>query len=480
MNYTTPDIEIKKVFAQLENAAGLKEFRIRDFCLYGICRFYLEMCYRSRYLTEVNKYNAFKNEGQDTNSQVRTSLLDKVKNKIAFIKEKKTKEKYQLQFDDLSTSREKYSELFVATSGFRDANDQSIELIDLIDHKKAKGMKIAFVLPNYNTNIKRRKQYDLFLSFDLKKKVELSIYEKQTIEKFVLFIAENLPLLDKSSLDGIYSQIHFAVSASEQLEKTIRHLNVKLVTARSLYSDKWVVMACRKAGAKVLEVQHGVFTEDNFYYHSLGALNFDELLIPDHIACLGNEWLKILRDQDSHWNEKNSGLLGSNFRIPARKKGVTKKVLIAFQDFDLAFLDIRNEILDLFKKYTSQLAEYEFTLRIHPANTSGGLGIIPSTLRIRYSDPKKETAAEALSNCDVLICATSMMLYEALAFSIPVISFERFRKMTRNKGVHFASDADQLMNELKLATNSKADPIEYLNESDFQFTDSIQQSFSSN
>lgn len=480
MIYTTPDIEIKKVFTQLENTSGLGEFRISDFSLYGICRFYLEMCYRNRYLTEINKYTVYSNAKEEQEVKTHSDFLSRVKNKFAHYKESKLRKQYQEQFDLLSDQSGKYSELFLATSGFRDANDHSVELQDLILHEKEKGRKIAFVLPNYDHRIKRRKEYDLFLSFDLKKKIELSEKDKIVIQKFKEFLSVHLSLLDENALYGIYPQIHFALSASHQLENIIRKLNVQTVTARSLYSDKWVVMACRKSGINVLEIQHGVFTDDNFYYHGLGNLSHKDLLIPDKIACLGKEWLEILRKQDTNWNQKNSGLLGSSFKLNKSTKTGKRKVLIAFQDFDLASLDIRKEVLDLFNTYTSELKEYEFTLRIHPANSSGNMGQLPSQLNIQFSDPKKESAAEVLAKCDVLICATSMMLYEALAFSIPVISFERFRKMTREKGVHFAKDSEQLLKEIQLAFSNSTQAIDYLNPLDYKFTDSILNTFSNN
>lgn len=480
MIYTTPDIEIKKVFTQLENTSGLNEFHINDFSLYGICRFYLEMCYRNRYLTEINKYTAYSIAKEEKKIKTNSDLLSKVKNKIAYYKENKLRKQYQEQFDPLNDHSEKYAQLFIATSGFRDSNDHSVELQDLILHEKKKGRKIAFVLPNYDHRIKRRKEYDLFLSFDLKKKIELSENDKIVIQKFKEFISQHLSLLDENALNGILPQVHFAISASRQLENIIQKLEVRTVTARSLYSDKWVVMACRKSGVNVLEIQHGVFTDDNFYYHSLGKLSNKDLLIPDQIACLGKEWLEILRKQDTNWNEKNSGLLGSSFKLNKPTKAGKRKVLIAFQDFDLAFLDIRKEVLDLFNTYSYELKEYEFTLRIHPANSSSNMGELPSHLNIHFSDPKKESAAEALAKCDVLICATSMMLYEALAFSIPVISFERFRKMTREKGVHFAKDSEQLLKEIQLAFSNSAQAIDYLNPLDYKFTDSILNTFSNN
>lgn len=477
MKYVTPDVEIKKVFQELESNVLINTFYIRNTNLYSICRFYLEMQYRNTYFYKYNKtelptfHYSDRKKVKTYNSLLK--LIHRIKSKLQYLQTRHQTSKYYKQFNDPSKINRHVDLLFVATSAFKNKHNQSLELFDLIKHCKNANETVAFAIPNYDTSIKRRKEYDYFFSLDHSSKIDFTDQEKKTCESFRNFIKENLILLSDAALDGIAPQIYSALSKGNDLKNLLQILKPKIVVARSLYSDKWLIIGCQASNVKCLEVQHGVFTYNNFYYHPLANLDSKTLLLPDLIACLGREWLSILQQQSSQWNISNSGTIGSPIKIS--RKNINKKtnVLIAFQDFDYDILDIRTDILIFFKKFSAKLKDFDFTLRFHPANENASKTIFPDLPFIHFSYPKTESITQALEKTDLLISATSMVIYEALTFNIPVISFERFRKMSCEKGITFVNNEEELFDVITNKKHFQSESPEYLSPSDFTFFDRV-------
>lgn len=477
MNYITPDIEIKDVFHKLENSKEVSDFEISGFNLYGICRFYLEMRLRINYYETHNKNKITKTpEVPSTINHVITkpSFLGRFVSKLQSYNERFLKKLYYSQFDNLEELNERVDIVLVATSGFKNAKNYSIELQEFVTYAKANKLKIAFVLPDFDHKIKRREEYNYFFSIQHGQKVVFRDEDTATLNRFKSFVKENIHLLNEEDVNRINFQVSQAFGLSEQLTQIIKKLNPKVVVARSLYSDKWVTMSCQKAKIGILEVQHGVFTKENFYYHSMGKLDHKQLILPDFIACLGYEWLELLRAQSRFWNESNSGVLGSTFFVDSSniERG-RQNILIVFQDLNIELLDIRPEIEQFLNSFASKLSQFDFTLRIHPINNISDFDIPMDYPNIRISDPKKETTAEVLAKTNILIGATSMMLYEALSFNIPVISFERYRKMTLDENISFVTSAEDLYDCLKFKKYGIKPNLQYINKLDFSFCNQL-------
>lgn len=471
MNYITPDIEAKNEFAKLENNVAITHLEIAGIKLYSICRFYLEMCYRIGYYNSINK-KKFQSEPEPNVEPIATrknSLFNRIVNKFYYFFFNKQnnyrKSKYLKQFDDASVGTANVDYLIVATSSWMDDKSYSIELYSLIKVLKEQKKTIAFVLPNYSTKIKRRKEYDYFYTMDINKLVSFNATEVAVIDQFKSNLSKYATCLTQQNIDRISYHVSYILSLANQLTDIIKVVKPKHVVARSLYSDKWVPLACNKANVSCIEVQHGVFTKNNFYYHSLSQLTHKELLIPDFIFCLGNEWLKILRNSSPLWHGNNSGLIGTSINVAPKNTSQTGKkiVTIAFQDFSYELLDIRKDINDFLLKYASQLPDIQFCLRVHPADTEKGLSYFNLTDSIVLSNPVKETVADVLKKTDVLICATSMLMYEALSHNIPVISFEKFRKMCEVEFINFIKDIDELFAILLTSSYLKPTNVEYIN-----------------
>ncbi len=455
MNYITPDIEVKKAFQKVEQVQELLEVSINGISLYAVCRFYLEMCYRIGYYENCNKpitLEAKTETPQLANNTpiLKFTLIKRIKAKASNYwhtkKVRKELANYTNQFDELKPLNTKVDYIFIATSGWKDKQNHSIELYNLIKQVKKEGKSIAFVLPNYDTKIKRRKEYDYFYSIDINEKKTFSLVEENEVQKFQKLVKLHVPYVTQSNIDGLVTHIQYTFSLANQLSKVIEFVKPKYVIARSLYTDKWVTQACYHSNVKSIEIQHGVFTSNNFYYQSLGKLTDIQLLLPNYVMCLGQAWLKILHTASSTWNEKNSGVIGAELQVKTKPLNKPlRKVTIAFQDFATDILDIRHDITCFLTKYHQQFSNVEFYLRVHPANSINTLSSLKDFENIKFSNPITETIADILAETDVLICATSMVMYEALNLDIPVISLERFRYMCEPTHVNFVANEDELL-----------------------------------
>ena len=477
MNYITPDIAIKNVFQKLENSKEVGDFEISGFNLYGICRFYLEMRVRINYYETHNRNNIGETTEVPTtidDLKTKPNFLERFISKLQSYNERFLKRLYYSQFDNLGELNENVDLVLVATSGFKNAKNYSVELQEFVTYAKENKLKIAFVLPDFDHTIKRRKEYNYFLSIQHGQNVLFKDEETTVLNRFKSFVKENIHLLKEEDINRINFQVSQALGLSEQLTHIIEKLNPKIVIARSLYSDKWVAMGSQKAKVGILEVQHGVFTKENFYYHSLGNLDHKQLILPDFVACLGYDWLELLRAQSRFWNENNSGVLGSTFFVESSNfRRSRQNVLIVFQDLNIELLDIRPEIEQFLNGFAAKLNQFDFTLRIHPVNNISDFDIPLDYPNIRISDPKKETTADVLAKTDILIGATSMMLYEALSFNIPVISFEKYRKMTLDENISFVSKAEDLYDCLKYKKYTVKPRLQYVNKLDFSFCNQL-------
>lgn len=437
------------------------------------------MKFRANYFIQVNSpqlpvYNNSKKMKPVQKKNILNRIKDKILFKYEILQKQRANKKYYEQFDKISELNEQVDILFVATSAFKNKQNYSIELQDLVKQTRALNKKVAFVLPDYDTSILRSPDYDYFYSLELRKKISFSPEEMKTIDDFKKFLCTSINFLYEKDVADLNSLFSSVIAQSLQLKEIIKQTKCSLVTARSLYSDKWVTMAVAGTRAKSLEVQHGTFTKNNFYYHSLSNLTHSQLLLPEFIACLGDEWIKILRSQSSHWTNENSGLVGTSLGFKRMQtKNEKINVLIAFQDFSVNLWEIRPEIFPFLEKHAVALDEFNFILRVHPADKLSDLEVPHGIKNVILSDPRLEPTSEALSKCSILICATSMMIYEAVNFQIPVISLERFRKMTQEPGVYFIQSLDDLFDCLKNKKYKTEERIEYLNKPDFSFYNSL-------
>jgi hypothetical protein len=474
-NYVTPDIEIERAFSKLENTPGLSDFKIRGFSLYAITRFDLEVQYRSDVHSTDKPVKSDQNGVSQKNQRTENSMSfgTRFRNKIREFRKWFDRRKYLSQFNDIKEALPDTNLLFVATSGFRNAQGYSVEMEDVIKHRWQHGNKIFFVLPDYDIKIRRRNEYDYFYPMSLEKTHEARKDYDKIIEAYISFLEKNLPGIGR--LEGIRKTIYFNFGMADQLKEIILHVKPKFVIGRSLYSEKWVNIACRETNTGSIEIQHGAFTRHNFYYYPLGILDVKELLFPDVVLCLGKEWLRLLREQSETWNEKNSAVIGSPQGMSRKRppRNGKKRVLVAFQNFSISNLDFRKDISELFSVYHGSIQNCEFVFRVHPSDFSNLQWDLAAGSQISFSDPRKMSPRNALENTDILVCATTMMIYEALSMGIPVVSFERFRYMTEPNGIRFVSNTAELFSAITCDIDESKERLEYISSSDFSFLDTL-------
>jgi hypothetical protein len=475
------DQEVKDIMSKIELDTSITSILIRNQSIYSLCRFYLESFIRENLqLTEENQ--GHKDNGKRKSEKLYYRITRAFVNRVVYFYPRMNKviakKKYRKQFDSI-VNIEENDILIVATSGAHNSKFESSEFEEFVEYLKSVGKKIYFVQPNYNLKVVRNQKFDKYFLVDIFKDYKLSAKEHKAIKLFVNQLSLFGPGCENMEVNLISNIVSVQLSQSEQLDKIIKKVKPNFVFSKSLYSESWVVLACRINNVKSIEIQHGVFLQNNVYYCPLNELIRKKLLLPDYIGCLGKIWIDILRKQSLLWDDSNSFVYGNKNASAGKplkdKRTQNLKVLIAFQPSQNKALSIYEVILRLFHEIESRgLKNFEFVLRFHPMETNKDIFKLKENnfLNVRISDSKRTSIYEELKSVDVLITGTSMTIYEALHSGIKVISFEPFRKLTIEKDIVFVNNEFELLKELE-NHSVNISKEEYLSELNFDFIEKL-------
>ena len=219
--------------------------------------------------------------------------------------------------------------------------------------------------------------------------------------------------------------------------------------ARSVYTEPWVVLACKRTGAKCIEVQHGVITPDNIYYQSPVSIKMreDKLIFPTYILTLADEWKKILISQESGYDSDNTFTLGvkEELKRTFRANAETLNVLICLQH---GIYSIDNILESFFSKYGKQIEKEGISIFIRPHPNA----FSATNLKYKYfvgsnimiQDSREIKLIDSLCTSQIMISPSSMCLYEAMALGIPTASFEKFKGVTIPDGLKYLKDEEDM------------------------------------
>jgi hypothetical protein len=287
------------------------------------------------------------------------------------------------------------------------------------------------------------------------------------LELFKQLVCSVIKFITPKDLTGLNGVVAWQLKNAAALQRILRVVKPTAVVARSLYSDKWVVMAANREQIQTIEVQHGVFTKDNFYFHSLSNLSLNELLVPTKILCLGNEWLSVLRKQDQYWTKLNSATVGTKNFFENKRQDVSKPVfLIALQDLSVELFNFYDFMVKLIADNPEIYERYEVVIRPHPIDVDSNQIRNTKLKNCRISHYNQESVASILSKANVLLTASSMMLYEAQALNVTAVSLEQYRYLTIEKNILFLEGTSNFIQKLEQFEQKKV-RLEYLNMYDF-------------
>lgn len=464
MNYITPDIEIKKLFTSLETNSKITELKVKNDSIYSMFRYHLEIIVRIAYSEVINKIEQKEKQSVSIAPSRQSNIIERIKVRVC-------RKCYYRQFDNLADFQGNAKIVFVATSPQVNNKNHSIELADLISNCNQKKITSAFVLPEYNYTIRRNKTIHLKNYFALNEywnnDIHFSEEDLNNLELFKKLVCSTIKFISPKDLTGLNGVVAWQLKNAAALQRILKVVKPTSVVARSLYSDKWVVMAANREQIQTIELQHGVFTDDNFYFYSLSNLTFKDLLIPTKILCLGKEWLDILRKQSSHWTNLNSATIGMNNFFGKKQFKISKPVfLIALQDLSVELFNFYDFMVKLLAENPEIYNRYEVVIRPHPIDVDSKQIRNTKLENCRISHYNQESVSSILSKANVLLTASSMMLYEAQALNITAVSLEQYRYLTIEKNIMFLTDTKNFIEKLDHFEQTKLS-LEYINEYDF-------------
>lgn len=463
------DKEVKNLFFNLEKQSGIFDYKINGISTYHILRFPIEMQLRfaKGKRIEESKFEGLKAIG--------------AKLKARF-KAKKKIQRIENTFDKPFNA--KYSPfLFVGTCSLINEEGSSVDLYEIIKYFFKKKISINFALLNYQTTpfpIKS-KYYHSFLPLNIDSRRQLSREEKKTIYLFLKEAEEilNINLVVKYS--DYLNHVSVVLGKAEDLRKYILKLKPQFVFARSVYSASWIPIACQGLKTKLVEVQHGVVTDDSIYFQSnVGGegLKAGHLLMPDFILTIGEEWRKIIVQQDSSFNESNVFNIGTEEYSPnSIEKKIIPNVRVLFILQGRRFNQLTS-IPDFISKFLTEFQEgldVEIVVRPHPNDIGEVDGLIKLfNKEIVIEDSAAVTSIESIKKSDYIIGATSMCLYEALAYGKTAVSFSQFKGMAAsNRNIVFLDSPKDLYHLLKEPERKIKNRLPYLDSFNGEVLDSF-------
>ena len=286
-----------------------------------------------------------------------------------------------------------------------------------------------------------------FLNWEPRRKPYDPVMVKE-VRRLLSFVSGKLKMSLETHLESCVVTVVYTLSMAKQLAGIIKAANARMVFGRSIYTEPWIPIACVKANALSVEVQHGVVSPDNLYYQITNATKPEpRLLFPDYMLTLGKRWTEILLNYDQRYDRTNTFTLGIR-NMPVRTMTPRKyTVLICLQP---GIFDIGPLVIKLCRQYKETLSRENIKLLIRPHPSS-----VQSTMEefneyinedfIQIENSRQVEFYKNLEESDVLVSLSSMCLYEALSIGIPVISFEYSRGITIPDGIIFAVDHYDMM-----------------------------------
>lgn len=211
---------------------------------------------------------------------------------------------------------------------------------------------------------------------------------------------------NKFVLKSLMSVIAFLVKSltTSILYKVTKPKRIFVVN-RSLYFAN--IVAAKKAGIAVYELQHGVTQGDTILYSG----PYDPALDPDYFLAFGEVWMgpqfgiPLDRIINIGWAYKS--FLSDKFRLD---KLDSNCVLVTSSP------DITKQILDLTLSLSKDFPNLSFYIRLHPQEgfSTQELKTISKTPNIKVDDSSVDSAL-SISRFDKVIGENSSVLYEALS-----------------------------------------------------------------
>lgn len=454
--------EVKEFFFELEKEGAVFKYKYDDISYYSILRFPLEVFYRS----------SFNHVGKPS-----LSLYKRIVNYI------------KLKYENLSNNQSNYiydkdfeesDLLFVSTCPRVDKEGNSEDLDDIYKYYKSKGRIINYVQPNYRTSkvpIKDNSK-DYILPINTLDVIVLGEEAKSALKELLNYMSEFSGINFQNGYKSFLRNCQYHLGCASQLEKAIKQTKAKIVFVRSLYTEPWVAIACKRTGSDLVEVQHGVVGIHQVYFQSPAETleeNKKNYLFPDYLLTIGKEWEKIFKKQKLGIKKENVLTLGrGNYRVDREVKR-TKRITFFLQPgYFNDWFSIDQFITSFIDRYIEALlkSNYSISIRPHP-NSNIGDYLKFEREGVSIENPRVIPILESTKSADFIIGATTMVLYEGLSFGKKVISFKKYKPMIEDDcGIQIVESESDLFDLIQ--QNYEPSVYAFLSEFDHKVLDELE------
>ncbi len=254
---------------------------------------------------------------------------------------------------------------------------------------------------------------------------------------------------------------------------------------RILFVDCWytsevlpVILAARRMGIPVVDLQHGIQGASHFGYAAWPELA-PSLLIPDTFWFWGERDLKVFEDRDNGLRLQAQGIIGGSIELnevrertgaggePDRITEPPRSVLVSEQKA----IDVSRVLVPVIK---ATLGSVQWLIRPHPGQPESGLrkALGPEASRVTFISPGLETVFESLTRAQLHVTGFSSIALEAMAMGKMTLlcheaGREIFEDFLERGAMQFTPNADSLLASLEQPVRRSPNDIRGLVEDTF-------------
>ena len=258
------------------------------------------------------------------------------------------------------------------------------------------------------------------------------IPQKKEARRAAALLFEDLkvcPHLGALTVDAIARRLHSFACLRRLWCRLIRYLGARVVLCDDGYYQHDMIAGAKEAGAKVCELQHGIFIKGEVAYSwpAVATRYKEKMPIPDCFYIYGEAWRPLLTDS-VFWRGRVQ-VIGSsrvdryrNSRAARKSKGLVCAILVTAQGLSR---DRLAQFLIEFLKEVGTEITLELYIKMHPAYDDSKFeysAFFRHDRRVRVVAASEEPSTfQLLSQVDLHASISSTCHYEAVALGVPTI-----------------------------------------------------------
>ncbi len=208
-------------------------------------------------------------------------------------------------------------------------------------------------------------------------------------------------------LDNIGIAYFLFLNEYYKYDSFLKEMKFKEAIIDCHYHDEGFILACKKNGIKVIELQHGLISKEDIFFVIPKQVSscISKALFADHMLVYGNYWKDVLLN-GAEYSDKQINVIGYypfDREIECKvKKSERKSILITTQ------YSIASYYIDYVKWLSPQVdSKWEIIVKVHPTESKEIYAELLSFSNVRVTDDNLSTLIEA-SEFTISIFSTTL------------------------------------------------------------------------